>query len=69
MASRPLSSMASRADRASSGEAPRTGLHHHHADVVRHHVVQLAGDARPLVPDGLAGGVRLLFGEPEQPCL
>ena len=35
----------------------RARLHHHHADVVRHHVVQLAGDARPLLPDGPAGGL------------
>ena len=31
------------------------GLHHHHAHAVGHDVVQLAGDAGPLQPDGLVG--------------
>ena len=33
----------------------RAGLHPHHADVVGHDVVQLAGDADPLGEHGLAG--------------
>ena len=45
------------------------GLHHHHADVVRHHVMQFAGDACPLIADRLPGGVLVLGLEPEQPGL
>ncbi len=44
-------------------------LDNHHADVVRYHVVQVAGYACPFLPDGPAGGLLLLFGEPEQPGL
>jgi hypothetical protein len=33
----------------------RAGLHVDHRDVVRHHVVQLAGDAQPLLGDPAAG--------------
>ena len=42
--------------------ARRAGLHDHHAHVVRHHVVQFAGDAGPLGFDGAPGRGLVLLG-------
>ena len=42
------------------GAEPAPGgicLHHHHADVMRHHVVQFAGDKGTFVPDRLPGEI------------
>ena len=44
--------------------ARAVGLHHHHADVVRDHVVQLTGDPGPL---GRGGDLRLRAALPLQP--
>ena len=49
----------------------RPRLHAHHADVVGHDVVQLAGDAHPLVEHGLAGvllPLPLELGGPRRPA-
>ena len=56
-APRPVAAIASRARSAAAGSwrggVPRAvGLHHHHREAVRHHVVHLAGDPGPLVQRG-----------------
>ncbi len=45
----------------------RAGLHDHHADVVRHHVVQFAGEVCPLLGERPLGGGRVLGPDPADP--
>ena len=60
IAARPVSSIVASTSLVSGRSSPMArrsapGLHDHHRDVVRHHVVQLARDPRPLVGDGEPG--------------